>query len=280
MRRPGLPRTGRRTAEDEILLNRLAEAAVANADGLLSDARVLQEKASFGHAFALAVLSEEELGKATVLWLAALDKTARLTRDRKLMLGNQLYEPFASHPMKQAVQLGPGFLGSLFEPILGELLKMLEQGSLNPDTVMQTVDKYFDDLIKDTGRWLETLKPLIELGGLEREKQSGLYVDYQKGKIVKPSDFPSERAKQLIDRVAQEIHSTRANLSKVLPEGFEDIFLTGYSLFERSNFAGIVKRWKAGKLSQSRLQKETKKIKRQLTAALQDFFREQKSENP
>src|SRR6266571_8555454 len=154
MRRPVLSKTGHRTAQDEILLNRLAEAAVSNAEVLLADARTLHERNSYGHAFALAVLAEEELGKATVLWLAALDKNARLTRDRKFMLGGRPYEPFASHPMKQAIQIGPGFLGNLLRPILNEVLGLLEQGSLDPNAVAEVVDKYIVDLTKDPERWL------------------------------------------------------------------------------------------------------------------------------
>ncbi len=50
---------------------------------------------------------------------------------------------------------------------------MIEQGSLEPDAVFETVDKHFDNLTKDPGRWLETLNPLIELGGLEREVLRG-----------------------------------------------------------------------------------------------------------
>jgi len=111
------PNLSRRTSQDEILINRMAEAAVDNAEALLSDARLLMERGSFGHAFALAVLAEEELGKATTFWLTALDKSARLTRDGKVTLGGRTYEPFASHSMKQTIRLGPPFFLGLYQPI-------------------------------------------------------------------------------------------------------------------------------------------------------------------
>jgi len=267
-----------RTVQDEIILNKLAEAAVVNAEHLLVDAESLQDRASFGHGFALAVLAEEELGKASVLWLAGLDKTSKFTLDGKVILGGRIYEPFGSHPMKQAVQLGPAFLESLFMPTLKDLLDQLKIGSLNPDAVMEAVDKHFAELTRDPDHWLETLKPLIELGGLEREKQSGLYVDYRKGNILEPGDFPGDRCKQLVQRVSSEIQVTREYMSKGLPEGLEDIFLKSYALFDRSDFLGLVKKWRAGKLSQPRLQKEIERIKKKLTAMLRESFREYESQ--
>jgi len=264
---------------EERLMRSLAEAALENAESLLFDSQVLYGNRSFGHDFALAVLAEEECGKATIMWLATLDKTARFTKDRKVWLGGRSYEPFASHPMKQTVQLGPSFLLNLQEPVLKGIQQEQQPGTLNPIAMISSVDKYFEQLIAHPERLLEAVKPLIELGGLEPEKQSGLYVDFSKGKIVKPSGFLGSRCQEVIERVSKEVESTRNRLRKGLPSGLEGIFPMVYSLIEQIELVEFTKKWRAGKLSPSRTQREVRRMKAKLIVSLQELVRKHKLES-
>jgi AbiV family abortive infection protein len=261
-----------RSAQDEILLNKLAYAALENAEALLSDSRTLQQKESFGPAFALAVLAEEELGKANNLWLAGLDKTAKLTTDGKLALGGRTYEPFRSHALKQTVQLAPPFLLSIFDPVFEQVTRLNEKGPLDEKAVVAKIDEYIAELSKDQTRFLQAVKPIIELGGLEREKQNGLYVGYQKGTIVKPSDFPRERCQEVIDRVAEEIGSTREHLQVGLTREIETLFTMFHILSKRVDLTAFAKKLKRG-LPQAQLEKEMRKMRRELTFVLRQHIR-------
>ena len=265
-------RNDTRNSHNEIFLNKLSEAAADNAVSLLSDARVLREKRSFGHAFSLAVLAEEELGKATFLWLAALDKSAVLTADRKLVIAGRRYEPFSSHPSKQSIQLGWALFAGLFRPIFERVRPLLDQESLDLDAAVRIVNEYVTNLTKNSERWLETLEPIIELGGLEREKQLGFYVDYEKSKVLLPSDFQEERCEQVIDRVSREFETTRKYLGRALPQGLEGIFLTSQNIFGRTDYFEFVKRWRAGKIPPSRIEEETSKMRRKILTALRKSF--------
>jgi AbiV family abortive infection protein len=274
VRKPPVPKPPPRRAQDEILLGRLSHAAVDNAESLLADAKLLSGQGSFGHAFALAVLAEEELGKANTLWIATMDKTATLTKEGKLFLNGRPYEPFASHKLKQAVQLGPGFLLEQFDPIIAEISKVAEKGPLDADAVINIVDTQMALLSKDQDTFLKAVKPLLELAVLDQEKQDGLYVGYLRDKIKKPSEFSKERCQEVIDRVSLRIGPTRNRIEAgIVPEA-EAIFRTLYPLFNKIDFHAFAKKWKRG-LPQHQLDKETRKMRKTALDALRKTLRRQ-----
>lgn len=57
--------------EEEKLLRKIALLSLTNAEQYVKDAEFLVRKRSYGHAFALAVLGEEELAKAVMYYLCA-----------------------------------------------------------------------------------------------------------------------------------------------------------------------------------------------------------------
>ncbi len=276
MKKPSTSKREARRPQDEILLRKLAVAAVNNADSLLSDATVLAEKGSFGHSFALAVLAEEELGKGTFLWLAALDKEARFAKDGKITMGGRAYWPFGSHQLKQAVQLGPQFFMELISPIITAVQDLHEKGTLTADAVIKLVEDRIAPLMQDQDSFLTAMKPLAEIVGLDSEKQKGLYVGYDKqGDVIQPSNFEKSRCEELIKRVSQRIAPTRKTVETGLVPEAEEIFRSMYPLFNKIDFYSFAKRFRRG-LSQRQIQKEVRRMKKIAVAGLREAMREQK----
>lgn len=83
---------------DEALLRSAALATIENAEDLLSDARLLLEHRRFARAVSLSVLGQEEMGKAVLYTLAALDVVEGL-RDALPLKSRK--NPVASHAAKQ-----------------------------------------------------------------------------------------------------------------------------------------------------------------------------------
>jgi len=127
--------------------------AIANAQELLEDAKLLFQKGSNARAYALALLSYEEMGKSLVI--------ARLiyTDGSDIEGLKAFWQRFHSHKLK-----------------LGNSILLLARSLL-------------DESDPDEFRWKWVKKNLSVLRvAYQSAKESGMYVDYKKGRFTLPSE--------------------------------------------------------------------------------------------
>jgi AbiV family abortive infection protein len=150
-------------------LLKLVQAALSNARDLLTDARRLADAGSFPRAHALATLAFEEQGKSQLCTLVlALRSTVEI--DPAVF-----WEDFKDHKMKLGRVLS--FDGLFLNELPGSVAEYLKEHASEPYDTHQ-------------------------------RKLRGMYVDYQDGALLLPSDITEQETRELIDRVASSLSIT------------------------------------------------------------------------
>ncbi len=179
--------------------HRAALAAFNNAEVYLEDAKELIERGSFGHAFALMALGEEEMGKAFFRLLEIADFT--------------MPKPVLSrHIPKQLVAVA---IFNLFDFLLPYLRLGFEQVDLTDDRARirqaEQLKEKFSNLaerkielirrrrIRDRRFIREKRRQLDRLENLQGRKMDGMYVDVRDdGTVSSPSDFREEETRNYL----------------------------------------------------------------------------------
>ncbi len=185
----------------------LASAACRhNAEALVDDARTLVRHGSYGHAAALLVLAEEELGKGFMWTLAAIG----IPIPRSLLRG---------HMEKQLMEVATLLSQELFLQDFPSVLDRVARGKA-PGAAAEEVARYLDALkgkIREAAT--TSAKPRIEaearrVGGLNRRKALGFYVDVRgDGRVLVPQDTSKDEAQEYLSLVRR-----RLGLVRPLPE--------------------------------------------------------------
>jgi AbiV family abortive infection protein len=150
------------------------KAVVANAARLYEDAKTLEEWERFPTAYALAVLAQEEYGKAFIVHLVA---------DHRVAWTAELEKATRSHVCKQLVALVLEYVGRKdFFELLEEPDRFRGASSL-PAYVLNAIEIVVHEYVRSWTRadWTEGLNvdPVanrIARGVLDRGKQTGFYV--------------------------------------------------------------------------------------------------------
>lgn len=195
------------------LFREIAQAALTNAESLLEDARTLEGKGKFGHAFVLAVLADEEVAKARTFWLASQGFATTNLSGKSLRIGEKILEPFRLHKEKQIIQFATRWIDSMIDPIFDEVTRALDTGPEGMWRAMTVAEEHIKEVAKDQAKMESFLKPLLEFSQIQRERDRGLYVDIQEGKLTEPSSFPADRCREFLEVVASEIEGARRLLS-------------------------------------------------------------------
>ena len=163
-------------------------ACFANAERLIGDAKALTRRGSHGHAIALLVLAEEELGKAFFFDLQTF--------------GIEIPEFIVrSH---QAKQLAKVLIFDLMDLLLFDLLEKLMRASAEPDESVRA-RRTSTALERVKRKWSETdpkefatkfESELERLLDMEQAKESGLYVDIKRNGISSPESFSEVQARR------------------------------------------------------------------------------------
>ncbi|MCK4332223.1 MAG: AbiV family abortive infection protein [Thermoplasmatales archaeon] len=194
-----------------------------NAKQYIMDAEMLIKNASFGHAYALAILAYEELGKA----IMCIFGTFGCLFTNKDMLTPSIKgwnKTFKNHVTKQWIQRIIDELYRTVYQVVGQQFDMkeseieeLEMIGLDDEDMKELIKNFVQspdkgiELIKSIfssmGNFKKDLEDLLKERGvdrvikefplkkpLEKEKQRGLYVDYKDGKFISPKSIGKDEA--------------------------------------------------------------------------------------
>lgn len=166
-----------------------------NATRFVSDAKLLIKKnRSYGHAFGLCVLADEEIGKAVLL--IAVSQGFLRFEDVK----DQMYK----HQFKLKMQVLMEYAEKTIDSDLLEVLMMYEN------------IRYTDFRIKLVKNHLEKYGKAIrkKRRQLDRMKQLGFYVEIDRKGISSPESFPINDVENYLNEV-----QSRLEISKAFHEG-------------------------------------------------------------
>ncbi len=185
-------------------LKNCAEYAVRNAYQYIEDAKALARKRSYGHAYALLVLSVEEAAKA----LACKERM-----DGKLDREN-FKDFFISHKSKQKfvfrdlIEEVDALTIMFYRPFLSKeakgLIKMKQKeinhmGGVIP-TFSEIIKPEIEEVLKQKDKILEQMRKLHE--NMQKRKEVGLYVDFtSECKLISPDVIDKKETEKLLEYV-------------------------------------------------------------------------------
>ncbi len=172
---------------------------------------------SHGHAFALAILAEEELGKAHICFLAA----EGLVRIEGRWLKN-LY----THEAKQAIQAGLTFLSAMIFPMFSDALELSRSPEFKDPKAAKKIRKDWfrrhlkrlEEAARDgTPEAAEFQSRMKWFDKMDLQKQRGLYVDFNDdGVPISPVDVAEETAQEYLKEVEDRLEVAKVALGKPL----------------------------------------------------------------
>ena len=187
----------------EKFLRKVAKESLKNAEKFVSDAEVLFKRKSYGHAFALAVLGEEELAKA-IMHSNAVDGTIGVKGKWRRDLSN--------HKMKQTIALS---VASMYEVALmvEEAEDFAEEKAEGDDKrFKQIFEKKFQQILEEEekmfdrkkGDIFEHLEPFRDL---QKKREKAMYVEanLKEQRISSPRQFKKSTAKRYISHVKERL---------------------------------------------------------------------------
>lgn len=168
---------------DETIAKNLKKASVAcydNGQELLDEANILYDNCRYARAISLAILAEEELSKAMVLYFSSISKK----------WNRELYNILKKHEYKHAVS---GSMSSYIKAIISHVCR--SRSSLIP------LEFDFADQLAD--KITESKKECIDKELRDRRKQFAQFVSIGKTGLPSktPSEFKKKDAECEIDRV-------------------------------------------------------------------------------
>ncbi|MEE3361267.1 MAG: AbiV family abortive infection protein [Pseudomonadota bacterium] len=170
------------------------QAVIVNVKRLINDATILQEGGSTGSALSLAIMAFEEAGKGHILELG-LEKPKNLHSHhifRHQIAAFVMYASFlqkyeiSTNQINQINQKIEKFLkDGNYETDHGKQLPAMSDAlreGLVSDLLSQSQNISEDDLkiLAIEARWLKKIIKTVDQGKLEKTRQSGLYLDYDK----------------------------------------------------------------------------------------------------
>lgn len=201
----------------EKLLKEAVQLCLDNVEQYIKDAQLLVENGSYGHAFALAVLSEEELSKAYIYHacsegLLPEDIVKRVGRTRE------------SHIRKQAIA-GAFTLSYKFVEFMQSIVKSSWEQA-GPDLkkrrqiVHEKLKETMDNIRKNKDKLRHRIFEFMErVATLEKDKQKGLYVDVDIAQVVlhSPKLLKKDQVEKHLGQVKELFEFSRPLLMLTLP---------------------------------------------------------------
>lgn len=201
----------------EELLKEAVSLCLANAEQYHKDAEILIDNRSYGHAFALAVLGEEELMKAYVYWACS---EGLLPKDFIKSVGRVR----ESHLRKQAMAFGVALSYILVELAQSIRDSIEEQGEEDLEKRRKRAMQKFReaaDNIREQGRLKrgETYELLEQFGTLQEDKEKGLYVDVniEKGVLSSPKSLKKDEVEKYLSKAKGRFEFSKPLVMLSLP---------------------------------------------------------------
>ncbi len=182
-------------------LRNCAERAVRNAYQYIKDAKVLARNKSYGHAYALLVLSVEETAKAF----------ACKERVEGRLDGEELKKFFISHESKQRfvfrdlIEEVNALTIMFYEPFLSKeakgLIKRKQREVKRVDGVLDYSDFIKPEIVEISKQKDEILEQMRRLHKtMQNRKEIGLYVDFtSENKVISPEVIDKEETEMLLE---------------------------------------------------------------------------------
>jgi len=193
-------------------LRKTARESLKNAEQFLNDAEILFKSKSYGHAFALAVLGEEELVKAIMYSIAV---------DGIIGIMGKWRRDLRQHKWKQAIAFWVALTYELILMLKGawDFAKMKSEG--NNERFMEIFEKKALETIQEEeklaarriGELFEHIEPFEEL---QKKRENAMYVDanLKELRINSPRKFKRTKAKRYICNVKERLEIVKQEIGK------------------------------------------------------------------
>ena len=210
----------------EKLLKEAVQLCLDNVEQYIKDAQLLVENGSYGHAFALAVLGEEELSKAFIYHMCSegflpedIAKRVGRTRDshvRKQALAGTLTLTY------KIVELLQSIVKSSWEQAPKDLKKRRE-------IVHEKLKETVDSMRRNKGKLKQRMFEFFErIATLEEDKESGLYVDVDitEGTLSSPKSLEKDKVEKHLAQVKRMFEFTKPLLTMAIPSSEKELLKT------------------------------------------------------
>jgi AbiV family abortive infection protein len=160
-----------------------------NIEQYIKDIKLLMEKGSYGHAYALSVICQEELEK---LWTYYFVSIGAITKES---YENKFQTPLSDHIYKLKGQLLSRKNRQIAEEVFLKLKK--ERDLLSDDEILKLLEKIPRLLLKyyDANFLAENI---------QFRKEKALYVDVRDGKVIGPKDIGKGDVEQMLLTIRNE----------------------------------------------------------------------------
>lgn len=212
-------------SDQVVFFRKAAKESFKNADRLVKDAEILLKKKSYAHAFALAVLAEEELAKAAMYGNAADGTVGAEGKWREDMNKH--------HRMKQIIAFGIAFRYelSLIAEDAADFARKKAKG--NAQRFSEMYEKEYREIVEEEKQmFAERYGDLYEhtevFDGLQQKREKAMYVDVnsEKREITSPSDFKKSTAKRYISHVEERLEVVRDAIGRKITNSERKILIS------------------------------------------------------
>ncbi|MDH5375932.1 MAG: AbiV family abortive infection protein, partial [Candidatus Bathyarchaeota archaeon] len=180
------------TKEKETL-EKAVNLCLENVERYIKDAELLIADSSYGHAYSLMVLAEEELTKTTVYYLCA-QGIVNPKALKKTLLSHS-----SKHALQAGVQAGMRFAHDFFFEVLGNFFLT---GKKENEPVFETlsVNKLEEAFLEAPKREASAIQEAMQK---ERSRQRGFYVDidFDKKRVWSPKSIPKVEAERYLSKL-------------------------------------------------------------------------------
>lgn len=194
------------------VLKRAVKLCLENAEQYIKDAELLIKNESYGHAFALTVLAEEEAAKVWIYYLCVqgiLGVHGDWTKD------------ILKHRIKQSFAFMLTLMykvGDLIYEIQESVEKMAEANSKKAkEIVLKKMRNFQERMVKSVtyqrGEFYESLK---WFKGMQREKEKALYVDVniERKRLSSPKTFNKSEVRKYLSQVEKRLEMTKEGVNR------------------------------------------------------------------
>lgn len=200
-------------SEQEAFLRKVAIESYKNSERFVKDAEILLKKKSYAHAFALAILGEEELAKAA-MYSNAADGTVGIE-------GKWRKDLSKSHTTKQIVAFG---IALMYELILitadaADFAKKKAKG--NVEKARQIYEKKYQEFLQEEQNMFaqrrgDVYEHLEIFERLQQKREKAMYVDasLEEKRISSPKSLKKSTAKRYISHVKERLDVLRGSISR------------------------------------------------------------------
>jgi len=196
----------------EKILTEAVKLCLDNAEQYIKDAEVLVKNSSYGHAFALSVLAEEETAKAWMYYLCV---------QGILGVHGDWRKDIRKHRFKQKLAFMLTLMykvGELIYEIQESVEKMAEANSNKAkEIVLKKMKNFQERMVKSVtyqrGEFHESLK---WFKGMQEEKEKALYVDLniERKRLSSPKMFNKSEVRKYLSQVEKRLEMTKEGVNR------------------------------------------------------------------